>query len=774
MMAAKQAAEAEQLRAHAEETARVEAETRAQAEAERLESEERERHREKERLKKDELRKQGKLLSRSEKERQERNRVKLEQLRQAGLLHVERDEEGAADRKKPVYGKKKRGVAAKTEQALGQDGEGSKADGVLDDWENALESEGEDGHAGGAREQEDGAVEEACEEPAAQQDVAKLSLHDGEELRSPICCILGHVDTGKTKLLDRIRQTNVQEGEAGGITQQIGATFFPVEAVREKTAHIDAAFDFCVPGLLVIDTPGHESFTNLRSRGSSLCNMAILVVDIMHGLEPQTLESIGLLRQRKTPFIVALNKIDRLYGWKPQPTLPVAAAIRAQSVSTQKEFRDRLQQATVAFSEQGLNAALFDENPDVRKFVSLVPTSAISGDGVGDMLLLIVQLTQQLMAKRLLYLDALQCTVLEVKVAEGLGTTIDVILSNGMLHEGSRVAVTGLNGAIVTTIRALLTPQPLRELRIKSQYVHHRAVRAAQGIKICAPDLEKAIAGGSLVVVEEGREAEARAKVQADLDQMLAAVDTSGRGVSVQASTLGSLEALLAFLRASKIPVAHINIGPVYKRDVVRASVMLEQNAKEYAVLLAFDVRVDREAEELAAELDVRIMTANIIYHLFDQFTAYMQAVVEDKKRAMAPSAVFPCVLRVVPGCVFNKRDPLIMGVDVVEGTLRMGTPLAAVTQQHGVVALGRVTSIELNHKPLQEVRRGGASVAIRVEAASWEPVRTYGRHFVETDLLMSRVTRQSIDVLKEGFREVMGKEDWALVVKLKKVFGIQ
>lgn len=529
-----------------------------------------------------------------------------------------------------------------------------------------------------------------------QQHEEALAARSKDNLRSPICCILGHVDTGKTKILDRIRQTNVQEGEAGGITQQIGATYFPVDALKTKTQVVnkDGSFEFKVPGLLVIDTPGHESFTNLRSRGSSLCNIAVLVVDIMHGLEPQTLESMRLLRDRKTPFIVALNKIDRLYGWKKIENNGFQDSMVLQNKGVQNEFRDRLEKTKVAFAEQGFNAELFHENRSMAKNVSLVPTSAHTGEGIPDMLKLLVSLTQERMTNKLMYLSEVECTVLEVKVIEGLGTTIDVVLSNGVLREGDRIVLCGLNGAIATNIRALLTPAPLKELRIKSQYVHNQEVKASLGVKIAANDLEHAIAGSRLLVVGPGDDEEdLEEEVMSDIENLLGKVDKTGRGVSVQASTLGSLEALLEFLKVSKIPVANISIGPVYKRDVMQAGVMLEK-AKEYAVMLCFDVKVDKEAQQYADDVGVKIFTADIIYHLFDDFTKHMAKLVEQKKEDSKLLAVFPCILNTIH--VFNKKDPIVIGVDVIEGSLRLLTPIAAVrtnpvTNVKEIVGLGRV-----------------------------------------------------------------------------------
>ncbi|KAJ2723064.1 eukaryotic translation initiation factor 5B [Coemansia sp. Benny D115] len=585
-----------------------------------------------------------------------------------------------------------------------------------------------------------------------------------------------------TKLLDKIRQTNVQGGEAGGITQQIGATYFPADAIQKKTASINkqGKLDIKVPGLLIIDTPGHESFTNLRSRGSSLCNIAILVVDIMHGLEPQTLESLRLLRDRKTPFVVALNKIDRIYDWKPSPDSPFRDTLAKQSASSKSEFEHRVQQTITAFAEQGLNSKLYYENKNFAKYVSLIPTSAITGEGIPDILALLVSLTQTRMSNQLMYLSELECTVLEVKVVEGLGTTIDVVLSNGVLNEGDRIVVCGLDGPIVTNVRALLTPQPMRELRVKSAYVHHKSIKAAMGVKVCAPDLEKAIAGSRLMVVgPDDDEEELMDEIMSDFANLQDSIDKTGVGVWVQASTLGSLEALLEFLRTSKIPVAGINIGPVHKKDVTRASTMLEK-AKQFAVMLCFDVKIDRDAQEMAEDLGIKVFQADIIYHLFDQFTAHNKAVMEQKRKDHSADAVFPCVLKMIKGAVINKRDPLILGIDVVEGQLRVGTPLSVVkinpeTKLREVITLGRVFSMEINHKAVEIVRKGesGAGVAVRIDTIINDSHKTYGRQFDDSDTIYSHITRRSIDVLKSTFRDDLTKPEWLLVAKLKKVFNI-
>lgn len=339
-----------------------------------------------------------------------------------------------------------------------------------------------------------------------EQEKANLAARSRDDLRCPIVVIMGHVDTGKTKLLDKIRKTNVQEGEAGGITQQIGATYFEQKTLVHQTKLLNETenFDITIPGMLIIDTPGHESFTNLRSRGSSLCDVAILVVDLMHGLEQQTIESLNMLRKRGTPFVVALNKVDRCYAWKTCKDMPIRDALKKQPEGTVSEFRSRATDAKVQLQEQGVNSNLYwemgDDDWSNSDFIPLVPTSAITGEGVQDVLLLLCQIAQRKLWEQLMWCANLQCTVLEVKAIDGLGMTVDALVVNGHLREGDKAVFCTLDGPIVIEIRGILTPPPSREMRIKSEYIHHKEIKGARGVKLIGNGLDKVMAGTPVMV----------------------------------------------------------------------------------------------------------------------------------------------------------------------------------------------------------------------------------------------------------------------------------
>lgn len=600
-------------------------------------------------------------------------------------------------------------------------------------------------------------------------------------LRAPVICVLGHVDTGKTKILDNLRRTHVQEDEAGGITQQIGATNVPYETIFERTKMCRHVYgnSLRLPGFLIIDTPGHEAFKSLRSRGSSLCDIAILVIDIMHGLEPQTIESLKLLVTKKTNFIVALNKVDRLFQWKTFPQLDITEALKNQQPNVLLEFDKRCKEIIVQLAEQGLNAALFYENPDPNEYISLVPTSAHTSDGTGNLIASIINTCQTTLAQRLAFSNELKCSVLEVKVIPSLGTTIDVCIVNGQLKVCDTIILAGQEGPIVTQIRGLLMPAANRDLRTKNSYLTQKELSGARSVKIAAKGLEKAMPGLPLFVAKKEDEIDYyKAEIQALLNDALSSIKLSDNGVFVQASTLGSLEALLEFLRTSKVPYAGINIGPVHKKDVTRTSIMLERDP-QWAVILAFDVRVEREAQDLAEHLGVQIFTADIIYHLFDRFIGYQQELKRKKREEFKDIAVFPCKLKIMPEFIFNKRDPIVVGVRVESGFVKMGTPIIAYCEdseerefKDKFVDLGRITSIEFNHKQL-EIAKAGQEVCIKIENTCGGAPKLLGRHFTEKDPLISKISRESIDAVKNYFREEMSKPDWQLIIDLKKLFQI-
>jgi translation initiation factor aIF-2/yIF-2 len=621
------------------------------------------------------------------------------------------------------------------------------------------------------------------------------------KLRSVISCIMGHVDTGKTKILDKIRNTNVQDGEVGGITQQIGATFIPYETLANKIKNDSFEYSIDIPGLLMIDTPGHKAFENLRSMGSSLCDIAIIVVDLMHGLEPQTIESMNMLRSINTPFIIALNKIDRLYGFVKsgdEKARNIRKTLSDQDENCISEFNTRSTKIIVQIMEQGFNAKLYWENDSIEDTISICPTSAITGDGLPDLLMNLIKYPQNhtYMSNNISLIQdfnplAFKCIIMDSSKIDGLGVTIDVILINGELNQGDRIIIETTGGPINTTIRSLLTPPSNSESRVtnKSNYIYHKSLTGAMGIKIVANNINDIITGSNITKLSKSEcftkeiinmpkdEPVEYEDVISDLaSKSKSKIELQDKGVTVHASTLGSLEALLYFLQKEcdpPIPVFQANIGNVMKKDVVKTNLSNtfgiqsgSSGLNEFKTILAFNVKIDEDAEIQAKENGVKIFSAEIIYHLFDQFKKHKETLQQLRKDSFRNKMIFPCILKILPDCIFNKKNPLVFGVDVIEGNLHIGTPLS-----NSNTYIGKVISIQKDHKEV-DIGKKGSSVCIKVDNQE-NPSIAYGRHFDNTNVLCSKISRESLDVLKEHFKDDITRDDLALLVKLKKVFGI-
>ena len=570
-------------------------------------------------------------------------------------------------------------------------------------------------------------------------------------IRQPIVCVLGHVDVGKTLLLDKIRGTAVQMREAGGLTQHIGASFFPAETLLEICREIFKAYraEVRIPGLLVIDTPGHEAFANLRRRGGSAADIAILVVDVNRGFETQTYECIEILKERRTPFLVAANKLDLVPGWVSHPDQPFFKSYREQSEEAKAELDTRMYDIIGTLSQLGFRADRYDRVRDFMRTVAIVPVSAKTGEGIPDLIAVLVGLTQQYLTERLRTTEGpARGTILEVREEVGLGTTLNAVIYDGVLRKGDTIIVGGKEKPIVTRVKALLLPQPLDEMRDpRKRFMHVDEVTAAAGVKIVAPGLEDALAGSPVVAVPEGEDVEEAVKEVAEEVESVK-VSTDRVGVVVKADTLGSLEAILAGLERRGIPVRMGDIGDVSKRDVIEAATV---GLKEplYGVILAFNVKVLPDAEEEAYGRGVRIFSDRIIYNLMDGYVKWLEEKRAERELREFEGLIKPGKIRVLPGYVFRRAKPAIFGVEVLSGRIKPRYELVRTNGRN----LGRIGQIQEMGRPLSEAT-AGMQVAISM------PKPVVGRHVREGDILYVRVPESHARRLLERFSHMLSEDE--------------
>jgi translation initiation factor 5B len=572
------------------------------------------------------------------------------------------------------------------------------------------------------------------------------------KIRQPIVVVLGHVDSGKTSLLDQMRGTAVQSREVGGITQHIGASFFPIEIVKDITGPLYAQLaksDSPIPGLLVIDTPGHEVFANLRMRGGSAADIAIVVADVNKGFEVQTVESIEILEKRKVPFVIALNKIDQIPGWNNTKSIFISEQIKAQGGDMISTLDEKIYTVVGSLSKLGYNSEAFWRIKDFTKEVAIVPVSAAKNIGIPELMAVLVGLAQQYMTKKLeRHEGETKGIVLEVKDELGLGPSANIILIDGVLKQGDRVVVAKRDNAIVTKVKALLLPKPLDEMRDprdKFRPVDH--VVAAAGLKITSPELDGVLAGSPLYVLKDSED-EGRLRSLVESEIKAAIIRTDSNGIVLRCDTIGSLEATVDLLRKDKIPIQSADIGHITRRDVLAASAVKEKD-RYIGVILGFNVRVLDEAEREASERGIKIFNEKIIYNLVRSYTDWVSYQKEHEDSILFNEISPVCKFQFLKGYVFRRNDPAVFGAEILIGRLRQKIP---VINENGK-KIGSIHQIQEGGKNLSE-----ASIGTQVAVSMKEPV--IGRQISEGDIFYTDLTSKEAKLLLESFSHRLGPEE--------------
>ena len=552
-------------------------------------------------------------------------------------------------------------------------------------------------------------------------------------IRQPIVSVLGHVDHGKTSLLDFIRGSTVAAREAGAITQHIGATEIPIDAIYKICGDLLKEKKFTLPGLLFIDTPGHHAFTTLRTRGGSLADLAILVVDINEGFKPQTYESIKILKQYKTPFIVAANKIDAISGWQKNNNI-AKLRIDKQRPNVKALFEEKLYDMIGTISENKMNSDLYFNITDFRKTIGIIPISAKTGEGIPEILMILVGLAQRFLEEKLnIETGPGKGSVLEVKEEVGLGKTIDAIIYNGTIKIDDKIVIGTWDKPVVTRIKALLKPKPLDEIRDpRERFDNVSEVHAACGIKISSPNLENVIPGAPIMVVKNNleqviNEIKNQTKIEFELDE---------QGIILKADTIGSLEALIKESHEKGIKIRKAEIGNVSKRDIIEANSTLDQLNK---IIFSFNVKILPEAKEELENTNVTIFNEDVIYTIIENYDEWLSKKKAELERDRRKEYTYPGMIKFLPQYVFRVSHPAVIGIRVLGGRIKTGMKLI---KEDGK-PIGSIKSIQSENKPLDEAIQG-QEVAISIEGV------TVGRQIKGDDIFFTDLSANDAKKLKE------------------------
>jgi len=561
-------------------------------------------------------------------------------------------------------------------------------------------------------------------------------MAENPKIRTPIVCVMGHVDHGKTSLLDRIRGSSVVSSEVGAITQHIGATIVPIDAIRTMSGTM-GKMPINIPGLLFIDTPGHHAFTTLRARGGALADMAILVVDISQGFQPQTVEALQILRNCKTPFVIAATKVDRIHGWRVHENETFLSSFAKQNDRVKGDIETKTYEIVGKLSDLDFSADRFDRVSDFQRNLAIVPVSAHTGEGIPDLLLVMIGLAQRYMG------DALKLsvegpgagTVLEVKEERGLGTTLDVILYDGTLAIGDEIAVATQGDVVVTKVRSLLKPRPMKEILVEDRFERVKSVAAASGIKVTAPDLDGVIAGSPFFVIRGNRE-EIEAKIKKEMTEIH--VNLADEGIVIKADTIGALEALCKELEGKAISVMRAEVGPVSRLDLVETETIKNP---QHRVLLSFNTPILPDAAEILKNPlynQVKVFEGRVIYQLIDQYVEWREEQKRLQEKQRFEHVVMPAKIRLLPDCVFRQSNPAVVGVRVLGGKLRSDVNLIHMDGKK----VGHLKTMQLRQESVREAD-AGLELAISIEGA------TVGRQVNVGDDLFVDVPERHVKVLE-------------------------